>query len=450
MRAMADVDESPSTGEGAYRTWGLFGRRGSLPNRLLPSVWLIFLLLPLLAVWGRRGVSPSHEILVTTSAVAFAGLFVYASATQDPVRERWSRRREVVIVACLVAFPLFLVFYDTGYWSYSFVYALLPAIRLVPQPVRYRVVLAMGALTGIAALSSGLAATDVIAPVCVVLGSGGGWLGFGRLIEANKALERAQEEKARVAVAEERLRFARDLHDLLGHSLSVITLKSELAGRLLAVDVGRAGTEVAEIEGVARQALKEVREAVSGYRQATVAVELAGARTALAAARITWAEDVDTGLALPEAVEAVLAWTIREGVTNVVRHSHAVTCTLTLDVGATTATMSIVDDGTGAGGLPSSEAGNGLRGLGERVAAAAGSLSAGPGADGGYRLEVSVPVAVDHRIPAAGMPSPATPPPATSPPGAQAAVPEAAGSAWALGDGPIGRMLAAARGRGTG
>ena len=445
MHAMADVDESPSTEERDYRTGGVLGRRSSLRNRLLPSVWLGFLLLPLLAMWGRRGVSLTHEVLVTAITAAFAGMFVYASATQDPVRERWSRRHQAEIAVCLLAFPLFLVFYDSGYWSYTFVYALLPAMRLWSQSVRYRMVLAMGALTGVAALASGLAASDVIAPVCVVLGSGGGWLGFARLIEANLALERAQEEKARVAVAEERLRFARDLHDLLGHSLSVITLKSELAGRLLAVDAGRAGTEVAEIERVARQALKEVREAVSGYRQATVAVELAGARTALAAARITWTEDVDTDVALPEAIEAVLAWTIREGVTNVVRHSHAATCTLTLDVGSTNATMSIVDDGTGADGPPRSEAGNGLRGLGERVAAASGSLTAGPGDEGGYRLVVSVPVAVDHQIPAAGVPTPATPPP-----GAQVSVPEDAGSAWALGDGPIGRMLAAARSRGTG
>ncbi|MDQ6784412.1 MAG: histidine kinase [Actinomycetota bacterium] len=400
-----------------FRTWGVLGRRTSLPNRLLPSLWLGFLLLPLLAMWGRRGDTLPHDVIVTVVVAAFAGLFLYASATPDQVRQHWSRGHDVIVASFHVAVPLALVFADSGYWAYTFVYALLPAMRLWPQPIRYRLVLGMGALTGVAALASGLAVSDVIAPVSVVLGSGGGWLGFGRLIEANLALERAQEEKARVAVAEERLRFARDLHDLLGHSLSVITLKSELAGRLLAVDAGRAGTEMAEIELVARRALKEVREAVSGYHQATLAVELAGARKALASAHISWAEDVDTDLALPESVEAVLAWTVREGVTNVVRHSGAATCTLTLDVDDTTAdaTMSIVDDGTGGDGTGG---GNGLRGLGERVAAVAGTVTAGPGPDGGYRLAVTVPV------------------PATEVKDGDLVV-----------EGPIGRMLAAARGR---
>ncbi len=390
---MADGTGSDATSGAALRSPALFARRDSLANRLLPCVWLAFLLLPLLAMWDHPGRSMTHDVVVTAVVIAFSAVFVYSSAVAYQVREHWSRRHDVAVVAVMVVTPLLLVAYDgSGYWAYSFVYALLPAMRLWPRSVQYRLVLGLLVLTGLAALAGGLGGSDLIIPIGVVLGTGAGWLGFGRLIEANAALEAAQEEKARVAVSEERLRFARDLHDLLGHSLSVIALKSELAGRLLSVDAGRAGTEVGEIEQVARRALREVREAVSGYRRSTVAVELAGARTALAAAHITWSEEVDTDVALAESVEAVLAWTIREGVTNVIRHSHADACTLTLHVDDTTATMSIVDDGTGGDG---SEIGNGLRGLSERAVVVAGTLTAGPGEDGGYRLVMGVPVGND-------------------------------------------------------
>lgn len=214
-------------------------------------------------------------------------------------------------------------------------------------------------------------------------------MGFFRLLEANASLEQAQEDKAKAAVAEERLRFARDLHDLLGHSLSVIALKSEVAGRLLAIDGERAAAEVAEIEQVARQALREVREAVGGYRQTTLAIELAGARTALTAGQITWTEAVDTALDLPEAVEAALAWTIREGATNVLRHSQAATCALHVEVVASKATVMVTDDGIGGNGV----CGNGIRGLRERVLALGGSLESGRGPEGvGYRLAASVPI----------------------------------------------------------
>ncbi|MDQ2728502.1 MAG: histidine kinase [Actinomycetota bacterium] len=447
---MTDVGEGPSTDVSASKNRILLRGRDSLINRLLPSVWLAFLLLPLLAMWAKRGPTLTHDVVVTVVIAAFCGVFVYSSAVAYQGRERWSRRHDMVVVGILLAIPLALVFYDrSGYWAYGFVYALLPAMRLWRQPIQYRLVLALGALTGLAALAGGLSGAELIIPIGVVLGSGAGWLGFGRLIEANAALERAQEEKAQVAVSEERLRFARDLHDLLGHSLSVITLKSELAGRLLAVDADRAGTEVAEIELVARRALKEVREAVSGYRQSTVAVELAGARTALAAARISWSEEVDPDVVLPEALEAVLAWTVREGVTNVIRHSQAATCTLTLVVDDATVTMSIIDDGVGGDG---SGGGNGLRGLGERVASVAGTLEAGPGDDGGYRLVVLAPRRIEQPAPRAAE-TPPSPQPQMRADQAQArhqpapaGGPEDRGPA---GGGPIGRMLAAARGHST-
>src|SRR2546427_3787954 len=182
------------------------------------------------------------------------------------------------------------------------------------------------------------------------------------LIEANQQLSLAREQIARLAVGEERLRFARDLHDLLGHSLSVIALKSELAGRLITRSPGLAAHEVEDIEKVARDALREVREAVAGYRQPTLAAELAGARGALMAAGIEFHVDQENAPLTP-AVEAVLAWTVREGVTNVVRHREAKRCAIRISNRDGGVTVEVVDNGRG--GTP--EGGNGLDGIRGRV-----------------------------------------------------------------------------------
>lgn len=226
-------------------------------------------------------------------------------------------------------------------------------------------------------------------------------LGMRRLADTNVELHAARAELARTAVAAERERFARDLHDLLGHSLSVIALKAELAGRLLPDRAGEARTHVTELEAVAREALREVREAVSGYRRPELAAEVEGARLALEAAGIT----LDAGLPaapLPTDVEAVLAWTVREGTTNVIRHSGARRCRIVAAAGSGEATVAIEDDGAAAGVVHGDGEGNGLAGLRERAAALEGRLVAGPRGDGpGFRLQVSIPTA------AAATPEPA-------------------------------------------
>jgi two-component system, NarL family, sensor histidine kinase DesK len=213
-------------------------------------------------------------------------------------------------------------------------------------------------------------------------------LGARLLIEANRQLSLAREQIARLAVGEERLRFARDLHDLIGHSLSVIALKSELAGRLIKDAPGVAAHEVEDIEKVSRDALREVREAVAGYRQPTLAAELAGAREALAAAGIELHVDQEH-VPLPPTVEAVLAWTVREGVTNVMRHSQAKRCAIRINNRDGGVTVEVVDNGRG--GTP--EAGSGLHGLRERVLERGGSLTAEPLPHEGFRLRVTLPVA---------------------------------------------------------
>jgi len=206
------------------------------------------------------------------------------------------------------------------------------------------------------------------------------------LVQANQQLSQAREQIARLAVGEERLRFARDLHDLLGHSLSVIALKSELAGRLIKNTPGLAAHEIEDIEKVARDALREVREAVTGYRQPTLAAELAGAHEVLTAAGIEYHVDHDH-VPLPPAVEAVLAWTVREAVTNVMRHSHAKRCSVRIINKDGQATIEVIDDGRG--GTPA--AGSGLRGLEERVRERGGTLIAGPLPHEGFRLRVTLP-----------------------------------------------------------
>ena len=161
----------------------------------------------------------------------------------------------------------------------------------------------------------------------------------------NEELTEARAELARAAVAQERERFARDLHDLLGHSLSVIALKAELAGRLLPGAPNSAAAEMGEVEQVARQALSEVRDAVSGYRQPTLEGELAGARMALSAAGIE-AEMTSREATLAPDVEAVLAWAVREGATNVIRHSRRRALHGSRSrAGLTEAGVEVIDDG---------------------------------------------------------------------------------------------------------
>ncbi|MEV4459497.1 sensor histidine kinase [Microbispora sp. NPDC049633] len=203
-------------------------------------------------------------------------------------------------------------------------------------------------------------------------------------------LREAQAEVARLAAAEERLRIARDLHDLLGHSLSLIVLKSELAGRLGEQGSPRAAAEVADIESVARQALTQVREAVTGYRRRSLPEEIDGARAVLAAAGV--ALTVRTrGTPLPEDLDGLFAWAVREATTNVVRHSGATRCEIDLSYGEEGALLEIADNGRGGPHEP----GNGLTGLGERVRAAGGELETETGKRG-FRVRVEVPPPPDR------------------------------------------------------
>ncbi len=206
--------------------------------------------------------------------------------------------------------------------------------------------------------------------------------GFFGVIRGNRALSEARCEVERLATENERTRIARDLHDLLGHSLTTITVKAGLARRLSRTDPERAAIEIAEVETLSRQSLAEVRAAVSNYREVTLARELATAAELLRAAGI----EAD----LPGAVDGVtpanqelFGWILREGLTNVVRHAHATTCTVAFGPNS----VEIVDNGIGT----SAAVGSGLLGLRERVEAVGGTIHAGPVEPAGWQLRVDVP-----------------------------------------------------------
>jgi two-component system sensor histidine kinase DesK len=200
-------------------------------------------------------------------------------------------------------------------------------------------------------------------------------------------LRNAQASLATAAVAEERLRFARDLHELLGHTLSVMVVKAEVVRRLVALDPARAAAAAADIEELGRTALTEVREAVTGYRQRPFASELDGARDALTDAGIE-VSVTEVGTPLPASADVLFGWAVREGATNVIRHSKARRCSISVRFDERGARMEISDDGVGFSGGPG---GHGLRGLRERLAAAGGTLSVSSPSGGGFSLVATLP-----------------------------------------------------------
>jgi two-component system sensor histidine kinase DesK len=205
--------------------------------------------------------------------------------------------------------------------------------------------------------------------------------GFGRVIRGSQLLAEARTELARLAAENERTRIARDLHDLLGHSLTTISVKAELAERLVDTDPAAATEEIHEVAALSRRALGDVRAAVSNYREVTLAGELASGRELLRAAGIV-SELPPAVDVVDESSQELFGWVVREGLTNVVRHSQASMCTVRVSPN----TVEIVDDGVGG----AADSGSGLAGLAERVATAGGVLEAGPVVPRGWRLAVTL------------------------------------------------------------
>jgi two-component system sensor histidine kinase DesK len=208
---------------------------------------------------------------------------------------------------------------------------------------------------------------------------------FAQRNRSNRKLLKAQEEIEHLATVAERERIARDLHDVLGHTLSVIILKSELAGKLMERDPQRAGNEIREVEQISRQALSEVRDAIRGYRAQGLPAEIAQAKATLETAGVNVKCDV-VRLALPALQEGVLSMAVKEAVTNVVRHAHAHNCSLRLEQQNGSCRLEIEDDGRGG----SQNEGNGLRGMRERVEMLGGTLNWN--CEAGTRITITLPL----------------------------------------------------------
>lgn len=216
--------------------------------------------------------------------------------------------------------------------------------------------------------------------------------GLTRLATLLTELHKARIETARMAVAEERMRFARDLHDQLGYSLSAITLKSELIHRLLLKQPAEAENLVLEVLDISRRAVADVRAVASGYQELSLDAETQSASSVLTAADVVIQMNLDYGQ-LPTRVSATLAILLREGVTNVLRHSKAENCEITIRQEAGHVNMAIVNDGAvrGPAGQPTA-GGSGIDNLSARIALLGGTFSAGLDEDGRFRLHATAPI----------------------------------------------------------
>jgi two-component system, NarL family, sensor histidine kinase DesK len=332
----------------------------------------------------------------------YAGVSV---AQNSPSTQVWGYLILIAFSACWLAMPLTPMTSSRFWTCYGILFALfvaeLPFARAAGFVMCIYLTIAIVARLGSRGLTlvGAYAAAALVVPVAIP-----GWhvsidrsfadvtpiaipvvaatmLAITQVLRGNRALAEAQVEIARLAAENERIRIARDLHDLLGHSLTTITVKAGLAARLGEAGHERAFREMADVEALARQALADVRATVSNYRDVTLTQELAAGRELLHAAGIT--------ADLPRAVDVVdpghhelFGWVVREGLTNIVRHSHASSCAVRLSP----TSVEIVDDGVGGTAPP----GNGLAGLRERVTAAGGVVDAGPLQPRGWRLRVSL------------------------------------------------------------
>jgi two-component system sensor histidine kinase DesK len=279
----------------------------------------------------------------------------------------------------------FLPFNPGGCTFFIFAAAMIPFL----VDTQGRAIAGLGIIASIAAIEGFLLRASgwemfwaAVFPVFI----GAGNVFFAERNRMNRKLRKANEEIENLAKVAERERIARDLHDVLGHTLSVITLKSELAGKLIDRDPQRAGKEIREVEQISRQALTDVRDAIRGYRSQGLVAELAQAKSTLETAGLTVQCDAATTMKLPAVQESVLSLAVREAVTNVVRHAQARTCRMRLEQQNGSCRLEIHDDGCGS----SNGEGNGLRGMRERVEMLGGTLNRST--EAGTTLTITLPL----------------------------------------------------------
>jgi two-component system, NarL family, sensor histidine kinase DesK len=379
------VDVPPPTAREAewvasQRRWGGGWRRGALAA--LPLAYLVYVVISVTENSRGAGRVAGYTILAAFAVCWLAAPLVLSYQTSS--RRYWAYFGLLFALslaglpfahaAGFVAF-LFLTMLSVGRlgrWSIPLVVAFSLAALIVPVVIPSWHVSIGASFDDV---------TPVAIPVVAIV-----MFAVLQVLRGNQALAEARAELAQLAAENERIRIARDLHDLLGHSLTTITVKAGLARRLGESDPARAVSQIAEVEDLCRQALTDVRSAVSGYRDVTLAGELARGRELLRASGIAADLPTATDVVDPRHQE-LFGWTVREGLTNVVRHARARSCAVRLSRSA----IEIVDDGVGEPTpgevFPS---GNGLSGLRERAAAAGGLVDAGPLQAGGWALRVTL------------------------------------------------------------
>jgi two-component system sensor histidine kinase DesK len=402
---------------------------GVIPPRVLWLgwvIWLPFFVPGILALIRAR--PPAVLAVITLFCFAvFAALYIWAAwrnardlgtlpftRYREKGRTRWPAIIAMAALSVLIGFLSRL--YGAPDWS-AFIFTS-AYVGGSLRPVRAIETNAVVIVLCVAAeLFAGLPISDVPQPVFIISMVTFVTITWVSAIVAGHELRAAQGEIARLATTTERLRISRDLHDLLGHQLSLIALKSELSRRLLEADPARASVEMAEVERLVRSTLQEVREAVSRYRTPSLAGEMHAAREILAAAGIAYTGHWDAAAltGLPEQQEEELAWVVREGVTNVIRHSRARSCIVALARDDGEVSLEIIDDGPAAGtegpgltgqaagtpgpahtGAPAVDEGpwdgSGLRGIRERVTGLGGWFEAGFLARGQFVVRVRMPL----------------------------------------------------------
>ncbi len=372
--------------------------------RIFASVFLVYLGYALPDLFAQR---PAVVAVGLGLMVAFVGLYL------GPLPARaWGDRRAPAVrmlTAMAALMAVYLLVAGRGgliFWTYLCVGI------VVALPVRVSMTLLVGLTAAVVGLPQYVDSWHLVGQQWGTgvpgLLTGLAIYGARFNVRQQRELYQVREEVERLAADQERLRIARDLHDLLGHALTTVVVKSDLAGRLATLDAERAAAEMAEVAALARQALADVRSTVSGYRSVTLVGELASAREVLRAAGISAELPASTEV-VPTEQQEFFGWALREAVTNAVRHSRARTLVVRLcgeDSGglAGEVSLEVVDDGHGdspgassgsdAAGWGSAEWGSGLRGLHERVTAAGGRLTAAPLIGGGFRVCVVVPLAL--------------------------------------------------------
>ena len=324
----------------------------------------------------------TRRFWIENAVIYLVFLFLYISQ----VRSRSRSRKIGFIIAMATLGAVVLPFNGGSSCFMTFAAAFLPFV--VEQTAVVIGSMAVASLiVGVMGLAHRVYWINDIIGVALIWIVGTSNMFIGQKKRATARLLRAQEENQGLAAVAERERIARDLHDVLGHTLSVIVLKAELAGRLVTLDPQRATSEIAEVERTARTALAEVREAIGGYRSRGLVAEIEAARRTLDAAEVTLVCDTmpttNTGLRANE--ETVLALALREAVTNIVRHARATTCTLRFHIEDGHHRLTIEDNGQHT----ATREGNGLRGMRERVEALGGRLSLDRST--GTRLQIELP-----------------------------------------------------------